>query len=329
VLCCSAVCYFAGRDIFLRLNRAVPIGLIESCFSGTRIETWMSPEALAHCPPSITAASDTELQQTASPLIPIPSNASVLWNGMWSGIQSFALKGVLWYQGESNAGSPTQYECLSRAFVLDLRRRYANYQLSFHFVLLAGFAPHQPSGWPEMRRSQQTLLLLPYTGLGSAVDLGDNSSPCGSVHPRYKQEVGERLSRSVMATVYGQNVVADGPTVAKVSWPDAEAQAAVVTIILQFDSSLLYNQGMYLNGTKQCDDCCSNGSAFAVLTSDGRVRDANVTHVYAAAYVVLIMVELPAGLRVSGLEYDWAGYPQCTLYNSEMLPMLPFQRMRD
>ena len=269
------MCYFAGRDIFLRLKRAVPIGLIESCFSGTRIETWMTPEALARCPPSVASASEPQLQLWGSPAIPIPSNASVLWNGMWSAIQPFALKGVLWYQGESNAGSPTQYECLSRAFVLDLRQRYANYQLSFHFVMLAGFGPHQPSGWPEMRRSQQTLLQLPYTGLGSAADLGDISSPCGSVHPRYKQEVGERLSRSVMATVYGQDVVADGPTVAKVSWPDTEAEAAVATIILQFDSSLPNNQGMYLNGTKQCDDCCSKGSAFAVLSSDGQVRDAN------------------------------------------------------
>ena len=233
------------------------------------------------------------------------------------------------YQGESNAGAPTQYECLSRAFVLDLRRRYDNYQLSFHFVLIAGYGPHQPSGWPEMRRSQQTLLQLPYTGLGSAADLGDISSPCGSVHPRYKQEVGERLSRSVMATVYGQSVVKDGPTVAKVSWPDAEAEAAAATVILQFDSSLPNNQGMYLNGTKQCDDCCSTGSAFALRTSDGQVRDANFTRVHAAAYIVLVTAELPAGVRVSGLEYDWEGYPQCTLYNSEMLPMLPFQQMRD
>ena len=74
----------------------MPIGLIESCFSGTRIETWMSPEALAQCPPSIASASEPQLQQPSSPLIPIPQNASVLWNGMWSAIQSFALKGVLW-----------------------------------------------------------------------------------------------------------------------------------------------------------------------------------------------------------------------------------------
>ena len=100
----SAVCYYSGRELYTRLGGNVPIGLIETCWSGTRIEVWMSPEALAKCPAE--EEKEEELVEEVAVekavkvgAIPVPQGASVLWNGMWSAIVPFAITGVLWYQG--------------------------------------------------------------------------------------------------------------------------------------------------------------------------------------------------------------------------------------
>ena len=97
----SAVCFYSGRDLYQRLGGKVPIGLIETCWSGTRIATWSSPEALAQCNASVEVHEDGNQGVAAEQMTPIgapvPSAASVLWYGMWAAIVRFPITGVLWY----------------------------------------------------------------------------------------------------------------------------------------------------------------------------------------------------------------------------------------
>ena len=369
----SAVCYHSGVSLYTTLQQSgqqVPIGLIETCWSGTRIQVWMSPEALSReCP-----ASSSALLPSPSPSTvvgaPVPSNETVLWNAMWSAIVPFRISGVLWYtthhtrthahnhhhttphtpptsatrtnahsdrccarglplryQGESNAGNPLQYACLQTAFILDLRVKYEYARLSFHFVLLAAFTPHSQGGWPEFRQAQLSTLDVPFTGYASAIDLGDPASPYGGVHSRYKQEVGQRMARSIAAVNYRLPIQWQGPIMADIVWPLPPASPRA-TVLVRYDPTHPANLGLHVNDTKECDDCCQRGSAFSVVMTGGRMVVANRTEVYAEEGVVVVQVDVPTGLEVTGLQHAWEMYPQCVMHNGDSLVQAPFQVMR-
>ena len=228
------------------------------------------------------------------------------------------------FPGESDAGSPALYACEQRALIQDLRNKYDNARLSFHWVLLAAYQPHVAPGWAPFRAAQLSTLDVPYTGYASAIDLGDPTSPWGGVHSRHKREVGERIARSLMAVNYGADVQWKGSQMAAITWPLSNSGAVVIA----YDSRDAGNQGLHLNDTQACDDCCTRGQAFAVLTSEGKAAFANATTVYADAFVVVVQALLPPGVSVAGLLYNYEMYPQCALYNGEGLPQAPFQRLR-
>ena len=230
------------------------------------------------------------------------------------------------FPGESDAGSPALYACEQRALIRDLRAKYDNARLSFHWVLLSGYQPHTTGSWPDLRAAQLASLALPYTGYASAVDLGDHLSPYGysGVHPRWKKEVGQRMAASLAAVNYGAAVQWKGPQPADIVWPLPGSGVVVV----RYDSADGANAGLFLNDTRQCDDCCTRGSAFALLTSDGRLRPAASTTVNAAAFVVVVQAPLPSGVSVVGVDHNYEMYPQCTLYNGEGWPQAPFHTMR-
>ena len=139
---------------------------------------------------------------------------TMLYNAMIHPLLRTPVKGVLWYQGESNA-SPEDafvYRTLFADMIRDWRAGWGGGELPFLWVQLANFMAAQPepseSSWAVLRESQSAALALPATGQAVAIDIGD----AGDIHPRNKQEVGRRLALAARAVVYGEKIEHSGPT---------------------------------------------------------------------------------------------------------------------
>jgi len=241
----TAVGYYFARRVHQATG--VPIGLLRSSVGGTNIECWMSQETLLTTPAlepfaqqmreslalyqrELSAALPaieewTRLARRAADAggeIPLPPTwpefpfgerrfrprCVTLHNGMIAPLVPTALKGVLWYQGENNAGGPfegEQYLAKKRALIADWRKWFGDDELPFYFVQLAAWqAPHDDparfDGWAFFRDAQRRCQTIPHTGLASAVDVGD----ADDIHPKNKFDVGERLARWALARQYGQ-----------------------------------------------------------------------------------------------------------------------------
>ncbi len=242
------------------------------------------------------------------PQPPVPGGGehapTALYNGMIAPLQSFALKGVIWYQGESNTDRAAQYRTLFPALIADWRQRWGQPELPFLGVQLASYMAAQPepgpSAWAELREAQALALRAPGTGLATAIDIGE----AGDIHPRNKQEVGRRLALAARRVAYGDKaVVASGPTYASMS----PAGAAIRVKFSQLGSGLAVKEGAALQG-------------FAVAGADQQFH-------WATARVVGSEVEVqsPAVPQPQAVRYDWADNPSGNLTNKEGLPALPFR----
>jgi len=230
------------------------------------------------------------------------------------------ITGATWYQGEQNQNNATNYACRFPAMITDWRNQFQNYNLYFYFVLLAAFK--SGNDWPDLREAQLQALKLPYTGVASAQDLGDESSPEGAIHPRNKTIVGQRLSLNAQAQIYGQKVVYTGPSAADITWP-LPGTGGIQTVIVRFNSNLPNNQGLQILDTSECDTCCAKTSAFTITTSSNKTLDAMLT-VDANNYLVLATVDLGNSTDyVTGIQHNWLDFPECTLYNMYKIPHLP------
>jgi sialate O-acetylesterase len=243
--------YFARR---VHQYTGVPIGLLRSCVGGTNIELWMAQDTLMNTPalaaygkvmreslaayqkdlaaalPMVeewTAKAREELK--AGRPVPLPPaipehpfgekmfrpRCVTLHNGMIAPLVPFALRGVLWYQGESNAGSAAdaaQYVEKKRAMIADWRKWFGDADLPFYFVQLAAW--QQPSndpaggdGWAHLRDAQRKCLEIPHTGMAVTTDVGD----AVDIHPKNKADVGERLAHWALANEYGKKLEPSGP----------------------------------------------------------------------------------------------------------------------
>ncbi|MEX2212755.1 MAG: sialate O-acetylesterase [Phycisphaeraceae bacterium] len=243
----SAVGYFFGRELEKHVN--VPIGLINSSYGGTPADAWTSRAALEAAQDfkpllaewdrrvtEITAAKVQEQNQAAlekwkaavdkakaagqePPARPRPQRAPAddpnrpasLYNAMIAPIAPFAIRGTIWYQGESNCPRAAQYRTLFPAMIADWREVFGQKEMPFLFVQLAPFRyTRNPKEWcAELWEAQlMTLANVPHTGMAVTTDLGDVKD----IHPTNKQEVGRRLALWARATVYGEKDLAfSGP----------------------------------------------------------------------------------------------------------------------
>jgi sialate O-acetylesterase len=244
----TAVGYFFARDIHLALG--VPVGIIDSPWGGTPVESWMSDEARASTsiagtleerwkkakaewPPERVAAypalmaawekseEEAKAHHTWSkipwPQPPAsddsPARPGGLFNAMIAPLQPTALRGILWYQGEANVGHPGEYAELFGTMIRSWRTGFGQGDLPFYFVQLANFGSEyelNSRDWARLREAQAKVLSLPATGMAVTIDIGD----AHNVHPRNKQEVGRRLALLARANVYGIPPESSGPVFA-------------------------------------------------------------------------------------------------------------------
>ncbi len=233
-----------------------------------------------------------------------PNRVTVLYNGMIAPLVPFALKGALWYQGESNTGRAAQYRRLLPELVRDWRSHFDVGDFPFLIVQLANFQKRrdQPtnSNWAELREAQYlTTKAVANVQVALAIDIGE----ADDVHPTNKQEVGRRLALDALATVYGRPIEYSGPTFRSMEVHDH-------SIRLSFDhvaGGLTTRGGGKLEG-------------FAVAAKDGRFQWTDAVIDGDGVVISSTEVERPVTVR-----YAWADNPACNLENRAGLPAVPFR----
>jgi sialate O-acetylesterase len=233
----------------------------------------------------------------------VPQAPTLLFNGMVSPLDPFRVKGVIWYQGETNVGRAVQYRTLFPTLIKDWRAAWG-YDMPFLFVQLAGYGHDRPepteSPWAELREAQAAALALPLTGMATAVDVGDEND----VHPKNKQAVAHRLALSAAKVAYHQSIVAAGPSFRSMQIEDDKIRIRFTDI------------GGGLRLPKNADGL----QGFAVAASTG-------DFVWAVASIDgdSVLVGNPSIREPVAVRYDWSNTPHGNLYNKEGLPALPFR----
>jgi sialate O-acetylesterase len=228
---------------------------------------------------------------------------TTLYNAMIAPLAPYAVRGVAWYQGESNTGAPETYETLLAALMADWRRSFEA-ELPFLVVQLPNFgpAPTRPveSGWARLREAQRRAVARDgRAALVVTIDIGDRRE----LHPPDKQEVGRRLARAARHLVYGEPISPSGPVAQRAV---REGGCVVVTFGGVEGRLVAYSAtepiGFELCGADQAS------CRFVRAAIDG--------------HHVVIADETGAATRV---RYCWGDGPICTLYDESDLPAGPFE----
>lgn len=245
---------------------------------------------------------------------PLPGQTFIRWkplglyNAMIHPLLRYDVKGVIWYQGESNADSPDEYTELFPALINDWRDNWQQDELPFLFVQLANFmeARDEPSesGWAELREAQRKTLDLPNTGMAVTIDIGE----WNDIHPLNKKDVGERLAASALAVAYHEDgVVQAGPLFESVAVDKNK-------LILRFEHT---GGGLEAKGDSL--------QSFALAGPDGQYRWAEAKIEGERVVVWHPDINNPVSVR-----YAWANNPvNANLYNAEGFPASPFQASVD
>lgn len=328
----SAAAYFFARDLYEQYH--IPIGLINASWGGTKAEAWTSEEALTAFPQfgkeiqmlhdtaqvnakrAATAKRIADWKEKArmgdTPSFPMPGPynpqdmATSIYNGMIAPLIPYAFKGVIWYQGEQNAGRGREYRTLFPNMIKDWRSRWQLGDFPFIFQQLVNYkaavkAPGE-SQWAELREAQfMTLSNTPNTAMAVGIDIGDAIT----IHPVDKKDVGLRLALAARQLVYKEKkLVASGPLYRSVKQKGN-------TLVISFNntgSGLMSKDGQPLK-------------YFAIAGEDKKF-------VWAEAVIKgnTIVVSAPAVSNPVAVRYAWADNPEgVNLFNKEGLPASPFR----
>jgi sialate O-acetylesterase len=325
----SAVAYFFGRDLNKALD--VPVGLIETNWGGTACEAWTSPEALEAVPElkdlperdykaaltgylgrldgyraQVVKARDAGKKPPPPPQPPQISNdpnafPSSLSNGMIAPLIPYAIKGAIWYQGETNAGRAYEYRTLFPTMIRDWRARWHEGDFPFLFVQLAPFFAGDSNGvvWAELREAQLlTSQKVPNTAEAVITDVGEERD----IHPKQKEPVGGRLALAAEALAYGKKVEYSGPV-----YEDMKVEGNKAILSFTHVGGGLEVKGGPLQGFTIA------GPDHKFVKAEAEVRDGKVE-------VWSKEVEKPTAVR-----YGWVNFPVVNLFNKEGLPATPFR----
>lgn len=331
----SAVGYFFGRQLHLTLD--VPVGLIDNAWGGSSAEAWVNrdvlerhdqyDELLAHWDriaenydhDAAVARYEANRQRwidggrkgrsPRAPRNPLTGNhrPANIYNGVLKPTIGYSIRGVIWYQGESNASRAYQYRDLFPTMIRNWRDEWGQGDFPFYWVQLADFRSEvdQPAGsdWAELREAQTiTMSKLPNTGEAVIVDLGE----AADIHPRNKQDVAKRLSRWALAQDYGYEIPYRSPTYREMSVKDGKA-------VLHFD---------HVGGGLDTFDV-NELIGFAVAGDDRKFVKAEARIVPGSKDTIEVwsdQVDQPVAVR-----YAWADNPVCNVQSQEGLPMTPFR----
>ena len=227
-----------------------------------------------------------------------PNTPAGLYNGMIAPLTPFAIRGVIWYQGESNASESHayRYRRLFGDMIQDWRNRWGEGDFPFLFVQLANYKSNQ--WWPVLRESQTETLRLRNTGMAVAIDVGESAD----IHPKNKQDVGNRLALAALHVAYGRSLEYSGPVFQQAT-PEGAAMRVYFT----------HADGMQAKG----------GAAITGFTIAG--ADGNFVPAEARIDGNTVVVSSPQVANPAAVRYAWADDPACNLINQAGIPAGPFR----
>jgi len=312
----SAVGYYFGRALQKELK--VPIGLVGTNWGGTRIEPWTPPVGFKAVPNLKDYVENLEAiskARKAGDKAPKPKGGAVkIYNGMVHALTPLSARGVIWYQGESNAGDGLRYDHLKEGLVKGWRSVFENKDLSFYWVQLANFRNPEDKpeggGWGPVREGQRRALRLPNTGMVVTTDIGNAKD----IHPKNKQDVGKRLSLWALAKDYNRDLVYSGPL-----YKSMKKEGS--TIRISFDhigSGLMTGEKIGLEPVKETKG--AELARFSIQDKAGKWHWARAKIDGKTVVVWNEAVKSPQHVRF-GYESNPVGI---NLYNKEGLPASPF-----
>lgn len=227
-----------------------------------------------------------------------------LYNGMLSAIAGYAIRGVIWYQGESNTSRPENYEVLFKRLIKQCREKWKQKDLPFIYVQLPNYLerenPEAVGKWALLREAQLKSLDVPNTAMAVAIDIGE----WNDLHPLNKADIGKRLALAAQKIVYGEKIVHMGPICESMK---INGSAAVLEFA-NIGSGLEAKGGSHLNNFEIA------GADAVFYSADAVIRNNKV-------YVTCDKVQSPAAVR-----YAWSDSPKdINFYNKEGLPASPFR----
>lgn len=335
----SAVAFYYGRMLYDSLR--IPIGIIHSSWGGTAAEGWMPRSVLENDQdflpiiqrwkedsisfpskfqafneklPAMTEQWKKDSVEAVSLGRALPRKPTAprgpghrdtpcgQYNGMLHPLIPFAMRGVIWYQGEGNASRAHQYRRLFPALITTWRSLWGQGEFPFYYVQLPNL-DRQPepsrSGWAELREAQLMTLSVPNTGMAVTIDVGDPKD----LHPTNKRPVGERLARIALAQTYGKKIAYAAPRMKDVRFNSA-------TVHIEFEST---NEVLTVKGGKEL-------LGFTVASNDKKFVPATAVLKGNTVVVSSPLVKNPAAVR-----YAWADDPRCNLFTRSGLPVGPFR----
>ncbi len=334
----SAVAYHFGIKLVEDLK--VPIGLVRATYSGTYTQSWVSKEIYESdkdyedhihkraCEKykenpdnysEIYSAYNKKLQKTLNEGTEIPEPLSVdlnfiqfsyggkkcpsyQYNAMIKPLQPFAIKGVIWYQGEGNTEFPKQHRKLFPALIKGWRKDWGQGDFPFLFVQLPGFKGEPRNDWALFRETQlDAWENINNTGMAITIDIGNEDD----IHPTQKKTVGVRLALLATSLVYDRDIIYSGPV-----YDSYEIQGNQMIISFKYIGKGLVVANDSLNG-------------FEICGMDGEYTKA-IGKIYKDKVIVWNdNIKEPKDVR-----YAWKNYPEFSLFNSEGLPASPFRTNR-
>lgn len=318
----SAVAYFFAREI----NKVTgfPVGIINSTWGGTPAESWTKKEVLQNDSDlnqilvryqkamdvfpeenekyKLALASwraDTSKTKGAAPRGPMGANSNQspakLYNGMIVPIEPYTIKGVIWYQGESNADRAFQYRKLFSSMISNWRSDWKNPKLPFYFVQIS---PHRSQN-AEIRDAQLYVYRhTPFTGMAVTTDNGDSLN----IHPRNKELVGKRLSLWALRNEYGEkHIIVSGPL-----YKSMKIEGNKIRIVFDFEKGLVAKDGEL--------------KEFTIAGDDQNFVQANAKIERNTVVVWSDEVKNPKAVR-----FAWKNVPHPNLFNGAGLPASPFR----
>ncbi len=301
----TAVGYFFARELRKELN--VPIGLLGANWGGTRIEPWTPPVGFKQVPAlkSIADKLDSypEMEPSkdgAEPKAKLQS-ALALYNGRISPLVPYALRGALWYQGESNLSEGMLYMDKMKALIGGWREVWQMPDMPFYFVQLAPFVYKgaNPEFLPRLQEAQTATMKIPNTGMAVTTDV----SNINDIHPRNKQDVGKRLALWALAKTYGKTgVVYSGPLYKAVKFDGGKA-----TITFEHGTGLKTRDGQPVSHFLIAGEDKAFVPAKAEISGD------------------TLVVSADGVTKATAVRYGWSHDAEPNLANGTGLPASPFR----
>jgi sialate O-acetylesterase len=323
----SAVAYFFGREI--QQQEGVPIGIIDATWGGTPAEAWVSLDTLGSDPSlmpifaaradmtdrlndvDLRISEDKREDSTAKAAgLPLPTHdwhpdlvawePAGLFNGMIAPLTSYSIKGVIWYQGESNSdlGLATMYQRVFSALIGGWREKWHEGNFPFLFVQLSSFdaKPSENQDWGLIREAQRRALSLANTAMAVSMDVGQ----ADNVHPPDKQSVGHRLALAARALAYNESIEYSGPLFRR-----AVSEGSAMRVWFDHDKGLA-------SRTPEVEGFEIAGADHHFVSASARIVDRSV------------VVSSPEVPEPEFVRYGWANYTIASLVNDAGLPGAAF-----